>query len=474
MMGLSLLLAALATGGADPCAPVEAPLAPDAAAARGYLAVGKAEEKRGALDTASLAYREAARRDGGKAKSPARKALSRLCRKGQDAEPFEQGLAALRQGNKAEAAELFKQAREDEPEPATALLEGVARFELGQDAAARPLFEEAAEDPRLASEAALFLGLLALRRGEGREAASRFEAVARSSAPGLREPAESLLSVARREGRFQLSVLAGAGVDSNADLAPDGSSTAGGDADGAALVAASLVYAPFPESGPYLRASGSYRKLFKLTDFDLGAAQLAAGAQLGGPTHLRGEYAFELAALGGAHYLTAHRLAGEARLDLGPAAVSLLYAGRFESYVTDAARPYSGVRHGAELQVELRPWSRLSVGAAVALGRDFADDDTLSYLEGGPRAFARLSVLPKLRFDLDVGFTTRGYDAFDPALKVTRSDQAVEVATGGELDVDRFTVRVAVGLRRAVSNVPAFQYAQLTAGLSVGYAIGLP
>src|SRR5438128_9681428 len=252
----------------DPCAPVGPAQKRDVAAAEAYLDVADQEQRGGALDTAAAAYRRALHADPQNAR--ARAALAGLCRRANAGEEFEEALRRMESGDRRGALALFERIRAAGPDPASALLEGICRYELQEDEEAVPLLRDAERDPALAPSAQLFLGLVSLRKGGGEEAARSFEAAAARD-PAIAPAATSLLRLARREGRVVLSLLAGPSADSNVDLAPDGSPTSGGSADSGGTIAAGVLLRPSGESGPFVSASGTYRKLARFTQFDLGS-----------------------------------------------------------------------------------------------------------------------------------------------------------------------------------------------------------
>ena len=468
---IAVMLLAVA-GGLDPCAPVEPAPRRDATAAEAYLEVAEKEQKDGALDTAAAAYRSAWRADPQNAK--ARAGLLALCRRSAEGNAFAEALRRMESGDRRGAIALFEQIRALGPDPASALLQGICHYELEEDQEAVPLLREAERDPSLAPSAQLFLGLVSLRQGGGEAAARSFEAAAARD-PTLGPTATNLLRLARREGRVVVSLLAGPSGDSNVDLAPDGSPTPGGSADSAGTVAASVLLRPSGESGPFVSASGTYRKLARFTQFDLGVVEAGAGWQLGRePRHVLVGYAYDFMALGGVSYLSAHRLQAEGRWTFQQLSLAASYALRFESFLTGPAAPYSGTRHLGELSGEWRFGGGSAFGLAYALTRDRTDDATLKYLEHGTRAFARFAATPRLRLVLDAGLLSRHYDNQDPALAATRADLYLDGGTATELDLgDRWTGRFWVAARRAFSNVPSFAYTELSAGLTLTLVTGL-
>ena len=94
--------------------------------------------------------------------------------------------------------------------------------------------------------------------------------------------------------------------------------------------------------------------------------------------------------------------------------------------------------------------------------------------EHGPFAGFRLNLHRPLRFGAEGRFTLRQYDTVDPDLGVQRADRYVDGAILGELDVsERWMLRIAGTARRALSNVPDFQYTKLTGSIGLVYAAGV-
>ena len=456
----------------DPCAPVGPAQKRDVAAAEAYLDVADQEQRGGAVDTAAAAYRSALRVDPQNAK--ARAALASLCRRATAGEQFGEALRRMESGDRRGAITLFERIRAAGPDPASALLEGICQYELQEDEEAVPLLREAERDPTLAPSAQLFLGLVSLRQGGGEEAARSFEsAAARDFA--IAPTAASLLRLARREGRVVFSLLGGPSADSNVDLAPDGSPTAGGSEDAAGTVAASFLVRPSGESGPFVRASGTYRKLTRFTQFDLGVAEVAAGWQLGRERrHALAEYSYDFLSLGGDSYLSAHRVLVEGRWTFQKVSLAASYAARFESFLTGAAAPYSGTRHLAELSGEWRFGGGSAIGLSYGAVRDLTDDPTLTYVEQGPHAYARFPTSPTLRCAFDASVSRRRYDEPDPAFAARRADTYVDGAAAAELDfADQWTGRFWVAARKSFSNVSDFAYTELSGGVTLTFAIGL-
>ena len=178
--------------------------------------------------------------------------------------------------------------------------------------------------------------------------------------------------------------------------------------------------------------------------------------------------------LGGAPYLSAHRLLATARLSGERLAVGAAYLARLESFLTDATAPYSGLRQDADVALDLLPSSVASIGVGYHLGVDGTERKELSYVEHGPAALLRLGTGREVRLLADARLTFRRYDAADIDLGVERADRYFDGAIAWELDAsDHWTVRVTATARRALSNVPDLEYTKLTAALGLVYTAGL-
>jgi hypothetical protein len=271
------------------------------------------------------------------------------------------------------------------------------------------------------------------------------------------------------------SVLAETGYDSNVALAPDGTVTRTSAGDGYAASVAGLFWRPLGQVGPYARATAQYRKQLALSAYDLGDAGAAVGGRLGrGGRTLAGEYAYDILSLGGAPYLSAHRLLAIGRVAFGPIAVGGWYAARFETFQSSAASPYSGFRQEAEAETDWGPSAAAAVGAGYHLGADGTTSPELSYLEHGPFAILRLGTGGQTRLVAEARLTFRRYDAVDQDLGVERDDRYLDGTLACERDLsDRWTVRLTGTARRALSNVSDLQYSKLTAGLALVYTAGV-
>jgi len=383
-------------------------------------------------------------------------------------------LRRMKAGDPRGAIEVFERIRASGPDGPSALLEGICRYELREDAHAAALLREAERDSALAPSARLFLGLISLREGAGEQAARSFESAAASD-PALSTTATSLLQIARREGPLVLSMLVGSSADSNVDLAPDGAPTPGGSGDGAGTAALLVLFRPSGESGPFARASGTYRKLGRFSAFDLGAIEGSTGWQVGHEArHLLAGYDYDFLALGGTGWLSAHRLYGDARWTAGQISFSARYAVRFESFLTADAQPYSGLRHTGQAGAEWRFEGGSAVGLEYVGVRDVAADPALTYLEHGPRLSARIAATRTLRFMADADLLRRTYDVFDSTLGLSRADLYLDAGAAAELDfADRWTARVWAAGRRSLSNAADFAYLQISGGVTLSVVVGL-
>ena len=472
---LSMLLQMALADGGDPCAPggdASAPEPPDPTSAAAYRSVGDEARGRGDAAAARVAYRQALRSDPGDASS--RAALEALCRPAH----FDEGTRLMERGDRRGAIVAFEAARALGPDPAAALLEGICEHELGNDRRAGQLLREARAEPAVADAASFFLGLIALGEGDAGGASALLATAATGTGP-IAESAADLLHVSRRDGRVVASVLTEAGFDSNVALLPDGSPTRTGGPDGYGAGLAGLFLRPFGVTGPYARLTAQYRKHLEVTAFDLGDLGGAIGVRAGGGGRtLAAEYGYDFLSLGGAAYLSAHRLLGTGRWAVGRLALAATYALRLESFLTSATAGYSGLRHDGEAEAGWRigklAGASIDVGLGYHVGRDGARDAPLAYLEHGPVALLRLGMAGPWRLIAEGRFTLRGYDAVDPDLGVDRADRYLDGGAAAEIDVsDHFTVRAAATARRAFSNVPDFQYTKLTASVGLLYAGGL-
>jgi tetratricopeptide (TPR) repeat protein len=466
------IVASLILATVDPCAPIEPAPARDPVGAAAYREVGDAERSAGSTRTAMLAYRAAVARDPSDASS--RRALSQLCSESSH-DAFQRGVSRMDAGDLRGAIAALREARAQGPEPSAALVEGVCHYELGEDAEARAALREAATASAHRQAADFYLGLIALREGEGGEAARLLDSAATN--PGFAPVASELARLARRSGKLVFSILAESGWDSNAQLAPGGTPISTS-SDGSLSGTVMGLYRPQGESGPYLRATGLYRGQVRFSDLDFGGVSGATGWQLGHADRgLLAEYDYDHRLLGGSSFLSAHRLLVGGWVPAGPFTFGASYLARFESYSaigdTDYT-PFSGTLQRADATVALRLGrsGRLTLGYHVA--RDGVEQTQLSWTEHGPGTELRFALARRLRVGVNAVVSRREYDALDASLGLTRSDTYVDVAALLEWDVgDRFTLRFSVDGRSASSNAAAFDYTRVAPTLGLAYVFGM-
>lgn len=470
-MTAALLLALAAQAGVDPCTLPEPSGRPDPAASEAYRAVGDSERASGARDTAVLAYREALRRDPSNPRALA--AFRALCLPAAASDPFQEGLRLMEEGEWSQAAARFAESRAAGPDPSAALLEGICRQELGEDEAAGRLLREAERDPSHRASARFFLGLAALRAGEGARAASLFESAATN--PGLQLAASDLARLASQEGRLVLSLLGEAGYDSNVDLTPERDSNPSRSGDGIGALTALVLARPFGPSGAFARGDFTYRDQARFNLYDLAGGGGAVGWDTGGwGDFLHLEYGYDYRWLGGAPYLSAHRLLGGGGLAWGRFSLAATYLARFESFLPVASEPYSGLRQQVDAAAAWQLGIASSFSLAVRLGRDDARQSAYSWNEIGPRAELRLRLARDARLVVSAMAIWRDYQARDPSLQVIRSDVYLDGMAIGEMDLGlRWTLRLSVFARKAFSNVPDFAYTKIAPVLGLAYTFGL-
>ncbi|MGZ6097088.1 MAG: tetratricopeptide repeat protein [Myxococcaceae bacterium] len=439
-----LLLAA-----ADPCTAPIAPLGGDAREAAIYVRVGDAERDRGNLGAAREAYRAALARAPGSVEAMAR--LQAVCAPAPD--PLQAGVDALESGHPAAALPLFAAARGRGNDRAIDLLEGISRYQLGEDARAVPLLESARADPALAESASFFLGLVALRRGDG-DRATRLFAQARH-AMGLEDTARQLSRMAQLEGHVVLSAATEVVYDTNVALRPDGAPTTLPGPDGSVGITLMALVRPWGTPGPYARVEGQLSKQFTLTQLDLVGGAGALGFKLLGPTaSLTGEYAYGVQAVDGRAYLADQRIFLGGSLLTGNFLWGAAYAAHFESYRWSGLSDLSGLRQVLELDAGFLPGGGVRLTAGWAGTWDAARIDPLSYLEHGPileLLWARGPVTLGARGSI----AWRTYQAEDPAYGAIRDDTRYAGTTWLDVALGiQWAVRGAVRFLRVDSNIP--------------------
>jgi hypothetical protein len=460
------IVLALSLGAADPCAPVEPAREPDPAAAAAYRAVGDGEAARGSPATAILAYRSAAALD--PADRGSRAALARLCRTpARGADPAREGMARMDAGDLRGAVAAFRAAREREEDPSVALLEGIGLYELGEDRDAERALRVAERSPDDADLARLYLGLLAFRDGAASRAASLFDAASGSASIG--PAAQDLARLARSEGRWALTLEAASGYDSNVNLAPPGSQPAR-QADGQYALAATGVARPWGSDGPYLRGQGFLNQQLRLGTYDASGGDAAAGWQLRRSSWSGvAEYDYAYRTFGGSPFLSAHRLLVSAFTGFGGVTLGATYFARFDTYA-DGWSQFSGTLQAGEVRGAFAPSTRARISVAYGAARDAARLGILSYVEHGPRAELRVLAWRGVWAGGDLAATFRRYDDYDPALAARRVDTYLDAGALLEWNPSpRWTTRLALHGRRALSNVSGFEYSKLVPTVGLAY-----
>jgi hypothetical protein len=463
------LLAQTSPDPRDPCAPVT-PGSPDPAAAETYEAVADEERAAGREESAVAAYRAALERDAGR--GGARAALEGMCAARRREKAFTDGLARVRSGDCRGALPSLDEARRA-GDPAAALLAGVCRYQLGEDDGAADALREAAGDEETRASAELYLGLLALRGGRPGEASPLFRAAAAD--PGLAPVARALARDARQEGRVVLALLGEASWDSNVDAAPRRALGAEDVGDAVGGATALLTVAPWRERGPYVRGAFTLQEQARRDAYDLLATSLAAGLPLGpGTRRLLLEYGWDLRRVGGAPYLSAHRLLAEGRAVVREGLTAgAAYALRGETFHGAELEDDSGLRHGFQLDVTaaLRR-ARVTVGWQG--GWNGARVEPRASTEHGPLLGLSAPLTPRVRVVLELALAWRVWRAVDPDLEVRRRDSYLDAATRLELDLaERWTAYLGVAGRRTSSNVPDLRYGRVVPTAGISYTAGL-
>jgi tetratricopeptide (TPR) repeat protein len=477
-------LLALALGAVDPCASVSAHAGSDPATASVYRETGDAEAARGASDTAAIAYARAASLDAGDTRS--RAALARLCRdRAASTDPFEVGRRRMDAGDLRGAAEAFHEGRAA-GDCSAALLEGVCLYRLGDDARAEAALREAEQADEHRELARFYQGLLALRGGEASRAAELFDSAA--SNPSLATMAGTMSRLASRDGRLVLSLSLGLGADSNVALLPKGSSstTGGGmmgggtgpaamtNGDGLYDVGAAALWRPEGPVGPYLRAGGAMHRYFDQTAYDVATFEGGGGWQVAkGGSGALGELSYRDQRFGSAPYLQAGRATGSGWLSTGNVTWSASWSGALQRYASDFDA-FSGFIQRLEGKGAWvfgpQAWLALAYGATW----DAARSGIAAYTDQGPRLELRGVLANRWRAGLDLAYTWRTYNDFDPTLGVRQTASFLDGSAFVEVDLaNRWTARLSLDGRNATSNVAATEYAKLVPMFGLTYVYGM-
>jgi len=235
--------------------------------------------------------------------------------------------------------------------------------------------------------------------------------------------------------------------------------------------------APWRDRGPYATAAASAHVVAADSSLDLRGIGLEAGLPIGPPRRrLLVEYGYDDRRLGGARYLTAHRLLldGRAALSDGWSAGGSYLVRREEYQQADSAGD-SGLRHAAELDVSrlLGPGLLLTAGWHGVL--DAAHDPSRAYVDHGPLLTAAAPIGSQVLLTVQAAWSWRVYQATDPNFDVTRADTYLDLATRLEVALGaRWTAYATGAARRARSNIPDYTSSRLVALAGLSYTLGIP
>lgn len=472
---MSALLVLGLIAATDACTRVEPAPRPDPTTASAYLAVAREELSRGEERSAAAAFREALRF--GPSSREAREGLERSCRhlEALDEEAaFERAVALMEGGDRSGAVEGFEALRRGRVNRGAALLEGICLYELGDDTRAQTVLLEAKEDPELAATAELFLGLLALRRGEGRNAEEHFGRASRGE-PSLSATAARLRALSVREGKLVGVARASGGYDSNVELVPVTGAAPSGSGDVSLLAELLLLARPWGQSGPYAVVSGSYRKQLVLGAYDTGLAAGTAGWQLAkGQARASLDYTLEYLAFGGAPSILAHVLGLRGELPVGPLGLEAAYSVRFQDFLAAENAGYSGTLHAGRLSLAVRPSERWGLEVGVVVTRDAARLAELASFAYGPVLVGWVDARDDVRLLASAAYRRRRHDAFDLDFELVRADQAVELSTHLEVDLGRVvTLFTVLEARFVASNVEDLTSWRVAAWLGAAFSTRL-
>lgn len=452
----------------SPCAPVERAASNEGLAAV-YAQVAQEEEAQAAWEAAAAAWRSAAALES--AGGTADLALKRLCAQEQAELDFEAGLDRFQAGDCPAALPRLEAARSGVDAAAASLLEGICEYELGKDTRAAAAFAAAGALPALRPTSNLYLGLIALRRGDESEATERLRAASVEPGDGLRSLAGPLLRTAERV------VIDGAlegGYDSNATLGACPTVLPCGGDDGLASATVNLSVRPLRSNGPFLSVGGGYRKYARLSAFDVGLASGSLGWALAMDRVWASiDYGLDFVSLGAAPWLLRNRGTVRLLLAIGRFAVSAEYALRYDDLLAVDAQGYTGIRHAARLAVAVQLGVHLVELSGLLIRVQAAAPERASLESGGE---LRWTARPDPRWEVLVatGARWRGFDAVDPDLGVARA----ELQLDGQLRVDfeltaNISPFVVVEGRRIFANVDALSYTRLSATAGVRLWLGV-
>lgn len=465
-----VLIALLVAAAVDPCAPVAPVPGGSASLADAYRRVGDDERSRGAMDTAAEAYRRALEQDPSNRK--ARDGLEALCR-APASDAFQEGVRRMRAGELDAALSAFAEVRAAGPSSSADLLSGICLYRKGDFQSAAPLLRSAEADPSLRDSARLYLGMIALREGEGARATRLLEELTRN--PALGGVAVELARLANLESRLLFSVLGEVGYDSNGSLTPDGTLVPGGGSDAIFGLSALGLFRPTGPAGFFLRATLQLAERVRFDQFDFAGAGASFGWRWGAsvPT-LAIEAGTDYQVLGGQPYLWLHHVLISGLLTLGPVTFGASYALQYQYFRLDPLGDQTGLLQLGELSgsVPLGPW--LVASLAYRVGFDSAQVPPLSYFQHGPRIDLQLLPLYWLRVGVRGAAWWRSYSAVDPSFGFARSDTMVDLLSWVEFVLGtEWTIRVAGGMFRSTSNVEELNYTSWTLTAGVSWTVGI-
>ncbi len=445
---------------------------PDEALAAVYAAVAQEEERLGALTAAAAAWRSAAALSipGGVCDL----ALSRVCGEAQARLDFEAGLERFKAGDCHAALPRMQAARSGTETTAAALLEGICDYELGDDASAITALEAAHAMPELQGTADLYLGLVALRRGDDPHAAQKLHAAAQGPTEGLRSLAAELLATVDTHQRLKIEGSIEGGYDSNATQLAYATALPGGGNDGfgAATVGAHLH--PWGTNGPFLSVGGGYRKYVRLAQSDVGLGTGSVGWQLATQrTWASLDYGVDFISVGATPWLLRNRGTARLLLAIDRFAVSAEYVLGYDALQRIEAQGYTGFRHSARLAVAIRLGAH-TLELSGLLIRSLAVAVERASVE--PGAELRWTVRPGARWELSLaaGARVRNYDAVDADLGVARAELQLDGQLRADFELTQNLALFAlVEDREVFANVAALSYTRVSgsAGIRLGWGV---
>lgn len=439
------MIALVAAAIAELCTPVSPSAdAPDAAAADAYVAVGDTARAAGDTRVAATAYRKALLAD--PANAHARGALDALC--------------------------ATDRATQDE----ATLLGAIAAYQRGDyETAQRTLETLVARGAALASNAHLFLGLIALAHHDGSRAADELELAARD--PLYAETTRPLLRQAHRDGPLAALVLVAQEIDSNPQLLPDtppiGAMTGPPQTDGDLLAAATVTWRP--TSWSFVRDLLSWREQYQLRAFDFFGNTTEAGVDFRrGVDQVTLAYTLEYDLLAAAPYLIGNGALLSYRHDLSMVSIVTSYALRQRDFRQAMDAGFTGWAASADAGVVVHATPRVDLEARALGLREFTADSTFSDYAAGVRVAARLRLGSRARLSALATGWYATYDAPEPD-GTQRNDLHGELGLDAEYDLGDYVLATcAAQVIDNQSSVLDFVYSKLVARCGFAVAWGGP